>query len=92
MHKATLELYVKGWPQSYTKDLKNINTILLLLHRKFTELEGFVDTLWGKKPEYPGQTTDLGRATTTLPHADAVNRTQVAVLTSRGCFTPVQRT
>ena len=40
-----------------------------------------------KKPEYPEETTDLGQATTTLPHADTGDQTQVPVVTSVG-FTP----
>ena len=35
-----------------------------------------------RKPENPGKTTDLGRATTTLPHADTRIRSQVAAVAS----------
>ena len=73
----------------------SLNTILLQLHRKLIELmnthvlEGPYVGLCGlvswknfRKPENPGETTDFGQATATLPHAYIL----VAVLTSE-CFT-----
>ena len=42
---------------------------------------------WWRKLEYPEKTTDIGRATTTLPHADTGDGTRVAAVTSEG-FTP----
>ena len=42
----------------------------------------FCGHTWWKKPENPGKTTDLGRATTTLPHADTEIRSRVAAVAS----------
>ena len=38
----------------------------------------FCGLTWWKKPEYPDEITDLGRATTTLPHADAGKQTRAS--------------
>ena len=39
----------------------------------------FYGLKWWKKPGYPEEMTDLGRVSTTLPHADAGNRIQAKV-------------
>ena len=42
----------------------------------------FCGHTWWRKPENPGKTTDLGRATTTLPHADTGIRSRIAAVAS----------
>ena len=42
----------------------------------------FGGRMWWKKPEEE-ETTDLGQATTTLPHVDARDQTRVAALTGK---------
>ena len=76
-------------------------TILLRLHRTLMELislrvfDGwmlaFCGLTWWKKPEYLVETTDLGQATTTLPHADAGTRAQAAAVTSDGVTPALSR-
>ena len=45
----------------------------------------FCDHTWWRKPENSGKTTDLRRATTTLPHDDTGIRSWIATLASE-CF------
>ena len=51
----------------------------------------FCGLAWRKKTEYPEKTTDFGRATTNLPHAESGNRTGATVLTSDGFTSALAR-